>query len=112
MWSCSEHKFDWPVNLAVANPSEGSPLAIVVGDDPKAVVLDMRTKAAVMHLKGHLDYSFAASWHPNEAHTVATGNQVLPLFCITPSPSPFIINFLRGRAALLAPRMTWFWPLW
>ncbi|BDA49641.1 Uncharacterized WD repeat-containing protein C2A9.03 [Coccomyxa sp. Obi] len=71
----SEHKFEWPVNLAVANPSEGSPLAIVVGDDPEAVVLDMRTKAPVMHLKGHLDYSFAASWHPNEAHTVATGNQ-------------------------------------
>ncbi len=80
---CSEHKFEWPVNLAVANPSEGSPLAIVVGDDPEAIVLDMRTKAAVMRLKGHLDYSFAASWHPNDAHTVATGNQVLPLFYIT-----------------------------
>lgn len=98
------------MNLAVANPSEGSSLAIVVGDDPEAVVLDMRTKAAVMHLKGHLDYSFAASWHPNEAHTVATGNQVLPRLYITPSPSPFSPPFVQGRAAVLAPRMTWLWP--
>ncbi|KAK9904808.1 hypothetical protein WJX75_002913 [Coccomyxa subellipsoidea] len=73
--SQSEHKFEWPVNLAIANPSEGSSLAIVVGDDPDAILLDLRTQSPVMHLKGHLDYSFAASWHPNDAHIVATGNQ-------------------------------------
>lgn len=28
-----------------------------------------------MQLKGHLDYSFAAAWHP-DGHVVATGNQV------------------------------------
>lgn len=75
----SQHSFEWPVNLALTNPSEGSSLAIVVGDDPDAVVLDLRTKAAVMHLVGHLDYSFAASWHPNEPHIVATGNQARPV---------------------------------
>ncbi|CAK0787530.1 hypothetical protein CVIRNUC_010750 [Coccomyxa viridis] len=70
--------FDWPVNLAVASPSEGSApaaLVAVVGDDPEAFVVDLRTRGHVHRLKGHLDYSFAAAWHPSDSHAMATGNQ-------------------------------------
>ncbi len=74
---CSSFGFEWPVNLAIANPCEGgSSLMIVVGDDTDAFVMDLRTRNYVHRLKGHLDYSFAASWHPFDGHTVATGNQV------------------------------------
>ena len=74
---CSSFGFEWPVNLAIANPREGgSSLMIVVGDDTDAFVMDLRTRNYVHRLKGHLDYSFAASWHPFDGHTVATGNQV------------------------------------
>ena len=76
---CSACAFDWPVNLAVASPSEGSApgaLVAVVGDDPEAFIVDLRTRGHVHRLKGHLDYSFAAAWHPSDSHTVATGNQV------------------------------------
>ena len=74
---CSSFGFEWPVNLAIANPCEGgSSLMIVVGDDTDAFVMDLRTRNHVHRLKGHLDYSFAASWHPFDGHTVATGNQV------------------------------------
>ena len=74
---CSSFGFEWPVNLAIANPNEGgSSLVVVVGDDTDAFVMDLRTRNHVHRLKGHLDYSFAASWHPSDGHTVATGNQV------------------------------------
>ncbi len=76
---CSACAFDWPVNLAVASPSEGSApaaLVAVVGDDPEAFVVDLRTRGHVHRLKGHLDYSFAAAWHPSDSHAMATGNQV------------------------------------
>lgn len=64
------------MNLAVACPCEGSSSVVVVGDDPDAFVLDLRTQTAVQRLHGHLDYSFAAAWQPEQPHTVATGNQV------------------------------------
>jgi hypothetical protein len=48
---------------------------VVVGDDPDAFIVDLRTRAPVMRLSGHLDYSFAASWQPEAPHIVATGNQ-------------------------------------
>ena len=76
---CSACAFDWPVNLAVASPIEGSApaaLVAVVGDDPEAFIVDLRTRGHVHRLKGHLDYSFAAAWHPGNSHIVATGNQV------------------------------------
>ena len=74
---CSSFGFEWPVNLAIANPCEGgSSLMVVVGDDTDAFIMDLRTRNHVHRLKGHLDYSFAASWHPSDGHTVATGNQV------------------------------------
>ena len=47
----------------------------VVGDDPKALVLDIATGATIAELHGHLDYSFAAAWHPSGQY-LATANQV------------------------------------
>ena len=47
----------------------------MVGDDPVARLTDLKTGKPVAALKGHLDYSFAAAWHP-DGHLLATGNQV------------------------------------
>ena len=52
---------------------------VVVGDDTDAFIVDLRTCKHVHRLQGHLDYSFAASWHPFDGHTLATGNQVSSL---------------------------------
>ena len=63
----------------MASPSEGSTpaaLVAVVGDDPEGFIVDLRMRGHVHRLKGHLDYSFAASWHPSDSNIVATGNQV------------------------------------
>ena len=79
MCRCSSFDFGWPVNLAVASPCNSSQM-VVVGDDPEAFIVDLRTRSHVHRLTGHLDYSFAASWHPSDGHTVATGNQVPCLF--------------------------------
>lgn len=47
----------------------------VVGDDPVAQLTDLKTGKPVAALQGHLDYSFAAAWHP-DGNLLATGNQV------------------------------------
>lgn len=73
--SCRRHRVPWPANWATASPDNGKLLA-VVGDDPEALVLDTATGATVAELNGHLDYSFAAAWHPNGTY-LATANQVL-----------------------------------
>jgi hypothetical protein len=73
---CRQMDFRWPVNLAAASPCEGASLAVMVGDHPDAVVMDLRSRTQVATLSGHLDYAFAASWHPEHAHILATGNQV------------------------------------
>ena len=70
--------FEWPVNLAVACPCGGSSLAVMVGDHPDSHVMDLRSRARAATLTGHLDYAFAASWHPQNPHIIATGNQVRP----------------------------------
>lgn len=64
----------WPANWTAASPDGGKLLA-VVGDDPDALILDSNSGERVAELKGHLDYSFAAAWHPS-GHQLATGNQV------------------------------------
>ncbi len=53
----------------------------VVGDDPDAQLTDLKSGKPVAALKGHLDYSFAAAWHP-DGNLLATGNQV-PALCVT-----------------------------
>ncbi|KAK9804828.1 hypothetical protein WJX72_007603 [[Myrmecia] bisecta] len=63
----------WAVNYASACPTTTQLLA-VVGDDPEACLVDARNSRVAAHLRGHLDYSFAAAWHP-DGHLLATGNQ-------------------------------------
>ena len=48
----------------------------VVGDDPKGLILDATSGDTISELAGHLDYSFAAAWHPSGA-ILATANQVI-----------------------------------
>ena len=81
--SCSKFDFEWPVNLAVAGPCGGGgpgggSLVAMVGDFPESCVVDLRSNARVATLSGHLDFTFAASWHPDQPHTLATGNQARP----------------------------------
>ena len=66
--------YDWAVNFAAARPSNDGLIA-VVGDYPVAQLTDLKSGKPVAALKGHLDYSFAAAWHP-EGNLLATGNQV------------------------------------
>ena len=65
---------DWAVNFATQRP-DGSGLLAVVGDDPATLLLDSKTGNRTHTLEGHLDYSFAAAWHPSGT-LLATGNQV------------------------------------
>lgn len=76
MWCCSGLHYDWAVNFAAACPKDDG-LVAVVGDDPVAHLTDLKSGKAVQTLKGHLDYSFAAAWHP-DGNLLATGNQVCP----------------------------------
>ena len=62
------------MNFATQRP-DGSGLLAVVGDDPATLLLDPKTGNRVHTLEGHLDYSFAAAWHPSGS-LLATGNQV------------------------------------
>jgi hypothetical protein len=62
----------WAVNCAVVSP-DGTTIA-AVGDDPAAALLDARSGARAATLAGHVDYSFAAAWHP-AGTLLATGNQ-------------------------------------
>ncbi|KAL4427141.1 hypothetical protein ABPG77_001145 [Micractinium sp. CCAP 211/92] len=69
----SQHRLPWAVNCTVVQPGSGR-LLLTVGDDPTAHVYDAASGRQVAQLKGHLDYSFAAAWHP-DGYVVATGNQ-------------------------------------
>eukprot|EP01023_Acetabularia_acetabulum_P004452 TRINITY_DN11860_c0_g4_i1.p1 TRINITY_DN11860_c0_g4~~TRINITY_DN11860_c0_g4_i1.p1 ORF type:complete len:427 (-),score=74.62 TRINITY_DN11860_c0_g4_i1:166-1446(-) len=69
----NELQFEWAVNFARVNPSYENILA-VVGDDPEAVLSDIRTKNPIARVPGHDDFSFAVDWHPN-GQIFATGNQ-------------------------------------
>lgn len=64
--------FDWAVNFSTLSPC--GRVVCTVGDDPVGVLTDMSSGRAVAQLRGHLDYSFAAAWHPS-GHLIATGNQ-------------------------------------
>ena len=64
--------FDWPVNFTAISPD--GKLACVVGDATEAAMLDLTTGERVAQCDQHLDFSFAAAWHPN-GNLCATGNQ-------------------------------------
>ena len=61
----------------------------MVGDDPVARLTDLKTGKPVAALKGHLDYSFAAAWHP-DGHLLATGNQVSANKHKRPDLTPYV----------------------
>ncbi|CAG9465815.1 unnamed protein product [Pedinophyceae sp. YPF-701] len=66
--------FPWAVNYAAVHPLNPS-LLCVVGDHPVGLLVDLASGGrTVSELHGHIDYSFAASWHPG-GHLLATGNQ-------------------------------------
>lgn len=71
-----EHKFTfpWAVNCTARRPNCNSNVIAVVGDDPTTCIMDVQSGKQVAALKGHLDFSFAAAWHPN-GYMLATGNQ-------------------------------------
>jgi WD40 repeat protein len=49
-------------------------MVAIVGDHCDVFLHDMSSRRAVQSLQGHLDWSFAVSWHPN-GNLLATGNQ-------------------------------------
>ncbi|PRW20425.1 putative WD repeat-containing -like [Chlorella sorokiniana] len=69
----SQLPLPWAVNCTVMQPGSCR-LLLTVGDDPTAHVYEAASGRQVAQLKGHLDYSFAAAWHP-DGNVVATGNQ-------------------------------------
>lgn len=68
----SQFEHEWAVNYAAVSPDRK--LVAVVGDSPDGLLTDSTTGKVVATLKGHLDFSFAAAWHPDGV-TFATGNQ-------------------------------------
>ncbi|PKI36617.1 hypothetical protein CRG98_042990 [Punica granatum] len=69
---CKHFNYPWPVNHTSMSPD--GKLFVIVGDDPDGMLVDPQTGKMVMPLKGHLDFSFASSWHP-DGRIFATGNQ-------------------------------------
>jgi len=68
----AKHKYPWAVNYATA--SHCGRHMVVVGDSKEAWLVDSGTGRRMATMEGHLDFSFAAAWHPNGC-VFATGNQ-------------------------------------
>jgi WD40 repeat protein len=68
----ARHEYPWAVNYTAVG-RDGT-LAAVVGDTKEAWVVDTRSGKLVQTCEGHLDFSFAAAWHPDGVR-FATGNQ-------------------------------------
>ena len=66
------HKYPWAVNYCAAAP--GGKIACVVGDAKDAWLVDAAKGRRIAKMEGHLDFSFAAAWHP-DGNVFATGNQ-------------------------------------
>eukprot|EP00286_Rhodomonas_abbreviata_P000792 CAMPEP_0181288738 /NCGR_PEP_ID=MMETSP1101-20121128/501_1 /TAXON_ID=46948 /ORGANISM="Rhodomonas abbreviata, Strain Caron Lab Isolate" /LENGTH=436 /DNA_ID=CAMNT_0023392897 /DNA_START=226 /DNA_END=1536 /DNA_ORIENTATION=- len=64
--------FTWPVNYTAVSPD--GKLACVVGDSTQALLVDVSTGQSVAECNQHIDYSFAAAWHPG-GNIFATGSQ-------------------------------------
>ncbi|KAF6159341.1 hypothetical protein GIB67_032112 [Kingdonia uniflora] len=47
---------------------------VIVGDKPDGLLVDSNTGKTIVPLCGHLDFSFASAWHPND-HVFVTRNQ-------------------------------------
>lgn len=64
--------FPWSVNYTSVSPD--GKLVTILGDSEDCLLAECNTGKTIGTLKGHLDYSFSAAWHPN-GYVVATGNQ-------------------------------------
>ncbi|KAF4650533.1 hypothetical protein FOZ61_000241 [Perkinsus olseni] len=72
----SEATYSWSVNHVSVNPRDSRVLC-ASGDDRAVIISDRRNSAKLQKalvLKGHLDYGFCSTWHPN-GNLLATGNQ-------------------------------------
>lgn len=72
MQCLAKHKYPWAVNYAAA--SHCGRHVVVVGDSKEAWLVDVASGRRMAKMEGHLDFSFAAAWHPNGC-MFATGNQ-------------------------------------
>ena len=72
MQCLARHKYPWAVNYATA--SQCGHHMVVVGDSKEAWLVDVASGRRMAKMEGHLDFSFAAAWHPNGC-MFATGNQ-------------------------------------
>lgn len=88
--------FPWAVNYTAVDPMSRK-LACVVGDDPASVLLDLSSGKQVASMHGHLDFSFAAAWHPS-GNMVATGNQ-------DTTTRVWDVRYLRASLAVLKGQM-------
>jgi WD40 repeat protein len=65
------HTFDYCINNAAKNDK----IMSVVGDTDSVLICDIESGKVLCTLKGHLDYSFASAWNPQQPHILATGSQ-------------------------------------
>lgn len=77
-----EFEFSFCVNHACIPPNRAghnAKLLAVLGDDHNIQIFDHmtvpNTKTPQLILPGHLDYCFAASWHPTNDNILVTGSQ-------------------------------------
>jgi len=72
MKEASKWRLPWAVNFSCLSPCART--ALCVGDDTDALLVDARSGGVAARLEGHLDYNFAAAWHPDGTQFV-TGSQ-------------------------------------
>lgn len=68
----SQTMYDFALNCSACSPDRR--LRVLVGDDPKAVIVNADTGETLQELAGHQDYGFACDWS-DDGWTVATGFQ-------------------------------------
>ncbi|GAB5586130.1 hypothetical protein Unana1_01030 [Umbelopsis nana] len=65
-------EFPWAVNCAALSGDKR--LLCAVGDDTDTIIADAQSGEVIKRLHGHIDYSFACCWSPDD-RLLATGNQ-------------------------------------
>lgn len=68
----SHVSYDFALNCSALSPD--GRLRVLVGDDPKALIVNADTGETLQELSGHRDYGFACDWS-EDGWTVATGFQ-------------------------------------
>ncbi|KAM3586886.1 hypothetical protein VKS41_001936 [Umbelopsis sp. WA50703] len=67
-----EFHFPWAVNCSTMSMDKR--LLCAVGDATESIIADAQTGKVITTLTGHIDYSFACCWSPDDRY-LATGNQ-------------------------------------